>query len=143
MEMTTTTAKTVKAVNYTADQTAELVNLYAGGKGMDTADLAEKFGRTVKSIVAKLVREKVYVKKAYVTKTGEAVAKKDATADAIGAILKLSENDTSSLAKANKTALNAVFKALSESVSTAEADETMADETANPNDVNENTESGE
>jgi len=41
--------------------------------------------------------------------------KKDAHADAIGAILKLSEPDIESLAKANKRALITIFKALADS----------------------------
>jgi len=72
-------------------------------------------GKTVRSIVAKLSREKVYVAKQYVTKTGEKPVKKDVTADAIGAILRLSENDIESLTKANKSALKAIFDALANS----------------------------
>lgn len=106
------TEKTVKSVNYTPEQSAELVQLYNAGNGMNTTDLAEKFGKTVKSIVAKLVREKVYVKATPTAKDGSPIAKKEDTADAIGKILKLSENDTSSLAKCNKIALNAVLSAL-------------------------------
>jgi hypothetical protein len=72
-------------------------------------------GKTVRSIVAKLSREKVYVAKTYVSKTGEKPVKKDVTADAIGAILRLSENDVESLTKANKSALKAIFDALANS----------------------------
>ena len=72
-------------------------------------------GKTVRSIVAKLSREKVYVAKTYVSKTGEKPVKKDVTADAIGAILRLSENDIESLTKANKSALKAIFDALANS----------------------------
>ena len=41
--------------------------------------------------------------------------KKDVTADAIGAILRLSENEIESLTKANKTALRKIFDALANS----------------------------
>ena len=102
---------------YTAEQSAELVAAYVADSSMDTVEaFAVKFGKTVKSVVAKLSREGVYKAKTYVSKTGEKPVKKDSTADAIGKILGLSENDTSSLAKANKTALAAVFKALANSV---------------------------
>lgn len=109
-----TATKNVKAPNYTAEQTAKMVADYQAG--VTVAAIAETLGKSVKSVVAKLSREKVYQAKVYVSKTGEPVAKKDDTADAIGAVLKLSENDTSSLAKANKVALRAIWKALTESV---------------------------
>lgn len=105
-----------KTVNYTAEQTAELVAAYVAAPTSETvATFAEKFGKTARSIVAKLSREKVYVAKTYETKNGEKPVKKDSVADAIGAILKLSEADTDSLAKANKKALKAVFDALANS----------------------------
>lgn len=114
-------AKEVK-VNYTEAQTAELRAAYleALGKGeKDVSEMmaafAEKFGKTTRSLIAKLTREGVYKAKEYKTKAGEAPVKKDAHADAIGAILKLSEGDTDSLAKANKRALEAIFKALANS----------------------------
>jgi hypothetical protein len=69
----------------------------------------------VRSIVAKLSREKVYIAKEYKTKTGESVIKKDTHADAIGAILRLPENDIESLTKANKNALKVIFEALANS----------------------------
>lgn len=108
------TAKTVKAPNYTEEQTAKMVADYKAGVTVES--IAETLGKSVRSVVAKLSREKVYQAKVYVSKTGEPVAKKDDTADAIGAVLKLSENDTSSLTKANKVALRAIWKALTESV---------------------------
>lgn len=109
-----TATKTVKAPNYTEEQTAKMVADYKAGVTVES--IAETLGKSVRSVVAKLSREKVYQAKVYVSKTGEPVAKKDDTADAIGAVLKLSENDTSSLAKANKVALRAIWKALTESV---------------------------
>ncbi len=102
-----------KAVNYTAEQTAKIIADYQAG--VPVADIASALGKTVRSIVAKLSREKVYVAKQYVTKTGEKPVKKDVTADAIGAILRLSENDIDSLTKANKSALKAIFDALANS----------------------------
>jgi len=112
----TATTKTAKVPNYTAEQTAELVAAYVANPTKETVDaFAKAFAKTSRSIVAKLSREKVYQKPEYATKTGEAVQKKDAVADAIGAILKLSEADTDSLAKANKKALKAVFDALANS----------------------------
>jgi len=104
---------TSKSVNYTPEQTAKMVADYQSGVTVET--IAESMGKTVRSVVAKLSREKVYKAKEYKTKTGEAVVKKDAHADAIGAILKMPENDIESLTKANKNALRAIFEALANS----------------------------
>ena len=100
-----------KTVNYTAEQTTAVLEAYASGT--DVATIAESMGKTARSIIAKLSREGVYQKKVYVSKTGEAVQKKDETADAIGKILALTESETESLTKANKTALKAILAALS------------------------------
>ncbi len=51
----------------------------------------------------------------YKSKTGETPVKKDTHADAIGAILRLPENDIESLTKANKNALKVIFEALANS----------------------------
>jgi hypothetical protein len=101
---------TAKTVNYTAEQTAQIVADYQAGVSVE--QIADSMAKSVRSIVAKLSREGVYRKKEYVTKTGERAVKKDAHADAIGAILGLPENDVESLTKANKSALQAIFKAL-------------------------------
>ena len=103
----------MKTINYTPEQTAQMVLDYSNGTTVES--IAEKMGKTVRSVVAKLSREKVYVAKTYVSKTGAPVVKKDAHADAIGAILKLSENEIESLTKANKTALEKIFSALANS----------------------------
>ena len=58
--MTTTTNTT--AQNYTPAQTLEIVELYTAGNTVEV--LAEMFGRSTRSIIAKLSREGVYVAKA-------------------------------------------------------------------------------
>ena len=106
-------AKTEKTVNYTPEQTAELVAAYVADATEATiATFAEKFGKTARSIIAKLSREGVYKKKEYQTKTGEAVQKKNELADAIGAVLKMTEPEITSMEKVNKTALQKIFTAL-------------------------------
>ena len=101
---------------YTVEQTLELVAAYQAQPTQETvSQFAEKFGKTVKSVIAKLSREGVYQKKEYVSKAGTKPEKKDSVADAIGSILGLSEGEIESLAKANKTALQKIFKALAES----------------------------
>ena len=109
-------AAAAKTVNYTPEQTAKMVADYVANPTSETvATIAETLGKSVRSIVAKLSREGVYKKMEYTTTTGEKVQKKDETADAIGAILSLNENDIESLTKANKTALKAIFAALANS----------------------------
>jgi hypothetical protein len=102
-----------KTVNYTEAQTAELVAAFNAVRDQSrevrdavVTEFAAKFGRTVRSIRAKLSVEKVYIAKEYVTKTGETVQKKDDWADAIAKFVpNLTEAETESLTKANKTAL--------------------------------------
>ena len=112
----TATIKATPVQNYTTEQTAEMVNAYVTNPTQATVEaLASMLGKSVRSVIAKLSREKVYVAKVYATKTGAPVVKKDAHADAIGAILKLSEAETESLTKANKTVLVKIFEALANS----------------------------
>lgn len=106
-------AKTEKVVNYTAEQTLKVVQDYQAGVSVEA--IAEAMGKSARSIIAKLSREGVYKAKVYKTKTGEAVEKKDQTADAIGAVLKMTEPEIESLTKANKTALRKIWQALANS----------------------------
>ena len=99
-----------KTVNYTAEQTAAMVQAYQAGT--DVAAIAESLGKSVRSIVAKLSREGVYQKKTYTTKNGEAPVKKDALADKLAEIAGLTEAEADSLTKANKTALAKIIAKL-------------------------------
>jgi len=102
-----------KIVNYTPEQTLQMVADYQAGVSVET--IALNMGKTVRSVVAKLSREKVYIAKQYVSKTGEKPVKKDIHAEMIGRILNLPENDVDSLTKANKNALKVIFDALANS----------------------------
>lgn len=68
-----------KKVNYTEDEVTELKGMYAelGNEGLE--EIAEKFGKTVRSIRAKLVREQVYFApdKPASTKKNEGPTKKE------------------------------------------------------------------
>jgi response regulator RpfG family c-di-GMP phosphodiesterase len=107
-------AETSKTVNYTPEMTAEMVEMYVGQK-MTVEAIAEKVGKSVRSVVAKLSREKVYVAKVRTSKTGEPVVRKNELADAIGAVLQLTESEISGLAGSPKTALQKIFSALANS----------------------------
>lgn len=99
-----------KTVNYTETQTRDLITKYQAGETVE--NLAKFFGKTTRSIVAKLSREKVYVAKEYKTKTGEPVQAKLELADKICEIANLPAEQAESLAKANKQALIGVLAAL-------------------------------
>ena len=101
----------VTVVNYTPEQTTSVVSGYTNG--MSVESLAAEMGKSVRSIIAKLSREGVYKAKVYTTKAGMPAIAKDTHADAIGSMLGLSESETESLCKANKSVLVKVFTALS------------------------------
>lgn len=60
-------------INYTEEQTKELVKLYleAEDKVAIVDELAIKFGKPKKSIVGKLSKEKVYIRRVYKSKNGK------------------------------------------------------------------------
>lgn len=101
---------------YTAEQSAELIAAYVAAPTAVTVEaFAVKFGKTVKSVVAKLSREGCYQKKEYVSKTGEKPVKKDEIANEFQTLFGLTESEADSLTKANKTALAKIlnsFKAV-------------------------------
>lgn len=99
-----------KEVNYTPEMTEKLVAGYKAGTSVE--ELAVMFGKSVRSVTAKLVREGAYVKKEYVGKTGEKPVKKEALATEFMELCGLTEAEADSLAKANKTALAKVLAAL-------------------------------
>lgn len=114
-KMTTATVKTPKAVNYTPEQTATIVEQYIAGVTVEK--IAAAIGKSTRSIVAKLSRElkgteHEYKAKTYATKNGEAVVKKDELADKIGAMLGATEPEMESLTKVNKTMLKKILDAL-------------------------------
>lgn len=103
-----------KTPNYTAEQTAELVQAYKEAPNEETVKaFAAQFGKSVRSIVAKLSREGVYQKKEYVSKSGEAPMAKEELASKIGELCDMSPAEMDSLAKANKTALVKLLQKLS------------------------------
>ncbi len=103
-------AAPVKKENYSPELTAQVVAAYAIDKNLE--NLAAKFGKSVKSLQAKLSREKVYVKKEYVTKTGEvSISKEEIVAD-IAKLLGKTDEEFASLEKATKPVLQALQSAL-------------------------------
>ncbi len=105
-----------KKVNYTPEMTIAIVSAYSANPNVETvAELATKFDRSIASIRAKLVREGVYHKSAYVGKTGETAIDKEKLADAIAVFIPaIDEASVSSLAKANKKALKGILKVITD-----------------------------
>lgn len=104
------TKAAAKKENYSAETTAALLKAYETEKNTET--LAKMFGKTAKSIVAKLSREKVYVKATYKTKTGEQPVSKQEIVAEIATLVNQSEEVLESLEKATKPALLIIKNAL-------------------------------
>ena len=89
--------------NYTEDMVAEMTEAYQANPTRETVEeLASKFGKTVRSIIAKLSREGVYVAQPRVTKSGEPVVRK---AELVAQIEDRFEIEVPSLVKASKSDL--------------------------------------
>jgi benzoyl-CoA reductase/2-hydroxyglutaryl-CoA dehydratase subunit BcrC/BadD/HgdB len=104
-------------VNYTPEQTVEMVSAYVANPSKETVELfAAKFSKSVASIRAKLVKEGVYKKAEYVSKAGETPVDKENLVDQIAVFIPevSDEANLSSLAKANKKVLKAILKTVSE-----------------------------
>ena len=109
-----TTAKT-PVVNYTVEQTADMISAYTAAPNADTvATLALKLGKSVRSVVAKLSREKVYVKPVATSKNGGAIVKKSELVDSLMDKVNLTEAEATSFEHVNKTALVKLLAALPE-----------------------------
>lgn len=108
------TEKTVKAANYTAEQTAAIIADYKAGISIET--IAASVGKTTRSVIAKLSREGAYKAKEYTTKQGEKPVKKDELASRLMELANLTEAEADSLSKANKTALSKIIELISPAV---------------------------
>lgn len=101
-----TTVAKGKVENYSPEVTDCLLSAYRSGKTVE--ELAAAFGKTTRSIVAKLSREKVYVKKVYVTKAGVTPVSKEQHVSTIAAFMGVDVSKLESLEKANKTVLTLI-----------------------------------
>ncbi len=97
--------------NYTDEMVAQMTDQYVANPTRETVDaLAEQFGKSVRSIIAKLSREGVYVAQPKVTKTGEPVVRK---AELVAQIQELTGGTFPTLVKASKADLQNLIEALS------------------------------
>ena len=96
---------TVKATtkNYTDEQVAHMVEVYSANPTRATVDaLAQELGKSVRSIIAKLSREGVYIAQERKTKSGEPVVRK---ADLVSQLESHFDSELPSLVKASKADL--------------------------------------
>lgn len=102
---------TEKIANYTPEQTAMIVDAYTAQPTEDTVkSLADQFGKSVRSIVAKLSREGVYTSKAKTA--GKRPMLKAEMISKLATLTGASEDQLESLEKATGSALMLVIKAL-------------------------------
>lgn len=100
-----------KVENYSAEMTAKLVAEYEANASMETVEaLAKALGKSVKSVIAKLVREGVYKSKAGTAKTAR-VTKANLVAK-VAKDLGLSAKTLESLEKGTHEALEALDMAV-------------------------------
>ena len=99
---------TATNTNYTPEMTMEVVNSYKTG---DTVEMiAERTGKSVRSVVAKLSREGVYVAKSKAK--GVAAPRKAELIAEIATAIGTSEELIESLEKATREALELIAKAV-------------------------------
>lgn len=98
----------VTKTNYTPEQTTQLVAGYQAGETVE--QLAEQLGKTVRSVVAKLSREGVYVAKTKTT--GQARVRKSELVDKLATACGVAPEVFESLEKANHDVLEALVARL-------------------------------
>jgi len=102
------------AKNYTEEMVAQMTEQYQANPTRDTVDaLARQFGKTTRSIIAKLSREGVYVAQPRTTKSGEPIVSKAELVSEVATILGVEVDDIASLEKATKIHLKALVDRLS------------------------------
>jgi len=102
------TFKVAQTTNYTNEMVEHMVSEYKANPTRATVDaLAKEFGKSVRSVIAKLSREGVYVAQERKTKAGEPVVRK---ADIVAILEKHFELELPTLVKASKADLEKLQK---------------------------------
>jgi len=100
-----------RAKNYTDEMVAQMTEAYVANPTRETVEaLAAEMGKTVRSIIAKLSREGVYVAQPKVTKTGEPVVRK---AELVAQINAKFDSEFPTLVKARKVDLQNLINHIS------------------------------
>jgi len=104
-------AETIRPKNYTDEMVAEMHELYTANPTRETVDIiANNFGKSVRSVIAKLSREGIYVSQPRVTKTGEPVVRK---AELVAQVEEHFGIELPTLVKASKADLQTLLDAIS------------------------------
>jgi len=105
------------AKNYTDEMVNTMTEQYQANPTRETVDeLAREFGKTTRSIIAKLSREGVYVAQPRTTKSGEPIVAKSELVSEVATILGVEVDDIASLEKATKVHLKELVARLSQLV---------------------------
>ena len=100
------------AKNYTEEMVSEMTTAYTDNPTRETVDaLAQQFGKTTRSIIAKLSREGVYIAQPRTTKSGEAVVSKS---ELVSEIANHFGIELPTLVKAGKADLQRLVDAISQ-----------------------------
>jgi len=100
------------AKNYTEEMVSEMTTAYTENPTRETVDmLAQQFGKTTRSIIAKLSREGVYIAQPRTTKSGEPVVSK---AELVNTIATHFDIEIPTLVKAGKQDLQRLVDAISQ-----------------------------
>lgn len=100
------------AKNYTDEMVAQMTEQYSANPTRETVDeLAQTFGKTTRSIIAKLSREGVYVAQPRTTKSGEPVVAK---AELVAQIEEHFGIELTTLVKAGKQDLQRLVDAIAQ-----------------------------
>ncbi len=99
-------------MSYTEEQTKEIIAEYEANPSRETVDaIAARIGKSARSVIAKLAAAHVYQTPQRLTKTGDAIVKKDDLVDDIEKWLNI---EAPSLAKTAKLELRRLHEALRE-----------------------------
>ena len=99
------------AKNYTEEMVVSMTEQYNANPTRETVDsLAQEFGKTTRSIIAKLSREGIYKAQPRTTKTGEPVVRK---AELVAQIEEHFGVELPTLVKASKTDLQTLLGSIS------------------------------
>jgi len=105
------------AKNYTDEMVSTMTEQYQANPTRETVDeLAREFGKTTRSVIAKLSREGVYVAQPRTTKSGEPIVAKSELVSEVATILGVEVDDIASLEKATKVHLKELVARLSQLV---------------------------
>jgi len=114
-----------KVVNYTDEQVKSMVALYTENPNADTVKkIADDMGKTTRSIIAKLSREKVYIAKPRTTKSGAEIVSKS---DLVKAIEDHLDIEIPTLSKAGKADLQRLVDALVPAADPAQVEQAKQD----------------